>query len=139
MKRNYSETEEILRLVRDQLKEYGAAPKEVTAASLCVEEILYRYSGTATPDTPVLFEVRRNSRELAVIVRISGEEYPQNSNTNDYPILEKTVKNMNFRLSHKYVSGVNTDHLVIERYSGLLGDLKFTLRYMGKNKKIFFY
>lgn len=138
MKRNYSETEEILRLVRDQLKEYGAAPKEVTAASLCVEEILYRYSGAAAPDTPVHFEVRRNSRELAVIVSIPGEDRQFEQNADDLSILENIVKKMNFHFLHRYSSGINTDHLVVEEYSRLFGDLKFAFNYMGKSRKNLF-
>ena len=138
MKRNYSETEEILKSIRNRLEEYGAAPKAVTAAALCVEEILYRYSGTVSPDTPVLFEVRRNSGELAVIVSIAGEECLQDRKDDEYSILENIVKNMNFHLSHKYVSGVNTDHLVVEKYFRLLGDLKFAFRYMGKSRKLLY-
>ena len=138
MKRNYCETEEILEYVRHRLEEYGAAAKTVTAVSLCVEEILYRYSHTVAPDTPVLFEVRRNSRELSVIVSIAGEECPLSKNADDYAILEKIVKKMNYKLSHKYASGMNTDYLVVEKYSRILGDLKFSLHYMGKSRKLLF-
>ena len=138
MKRNYCETEEILKYVRGRLEEYGAAQKTVTAASLCVEEILDRYSQTSAPDTPVLFEVHRDSRELVVIVSISGEEHPLRQNTGDYSILENIVKNMSFKLSHKYESGINTDRLVVEKYSRLLGNLKFSLQYMGKSRKHLF-
>ncbi len=138
MKRNYCETEEILEYVRHRLKEYGVATKAVTAVSLCVEEILYRYSQTLASDTPVLFEVRRNSRELSVIVSVSGEECSLSKNADDYSILEKIVEKMNFKISHKYESGMNTDYLVVEKYSRTLGDLKFSLHYMGKGRKLLF-
>ncbi len=138
MKKSYCETEEILEYVRHRLEEYGVAAKAVTAVSLCVEEILYRYSQTAASDTPVLFEVRRNSRELSVIVSISGEECPLSKNENDYSILDKIVEKMNFKFSHKYASGMNTDYLVVEKYSRTLGDLKFSLHYMGKSRKHLF-
>lgn len=137
MKNTFSETEEILKHIKNRLEEYGATPKVVTAASLCVEEILYKYSQTVSPDTPVLFEVRRNSKELAIIVSIAGGECPQNQNA-DYSILENIVKNMNFKFSHKYSSGVNTDYLVVEKYSRLLGDLKFSFSYAGKSRKFLF-
>lgn len=134
MKRNYSETEEIFKYIVNRLKEYGSSPKAVTATSLCVEEILHGYSEIATPDTPVYFEVHRNSRELAVIVSISGEDGSLEQSTNDFSILDNLIKNVNFQFSHKYADGINTDCLVIEKYSHVLDDLKFSFQHLGKNK-----
>lgn len=138
MKRNYSEIEDILKYVRYRLEEYGEAPKTITSVSLCVEEILHRYSATATPDTPVLFEVRKSFKELAVIISISGEECPIRNDKDEYPILRNIIKNMNFKFSHKYASGVNTDCLVVKKYPRVLGNLRFALHYMGKSRKLLF-
>ena len=93
MKRNYSEIEDILKYVRYRLEEYGEAQKTIASVSLCVEEILHRYSATATPDTPVLFEVRKSFKELAVIISISGEECPIRNDKDEYPILKNIIKN----------------------------------------------
>lgn len=139
MKKQLIETEQILESVRSGLTEYGAAKKTVTAASLCVEEILIRYAEKMPQETPAFFEVHRDSKELSVVLRISGPDTPESDTEMPVDILQNIVKHMGFGLSHEYDSGVNTERLTIEKYFSILDNLKFTYRYMGDGRKYLYF
>ena len=139
MKNQLNETERILEHVRSGLSVFCTEKKAVTAASLCVEELLIRYAEKMPPETPVYFEVHRDSRELSVILRITGPDTPAGSTEMPVDILNNTVKHMGFGLIHEYASGTNTEHLVIEKYFSILDNLKFTYRYMGKGRKFLYF
>ena len=138
MKKKYGETELILETIRSDLEKYGAERKTITAAAICVEEMLYKYAEVASADTPVTFEVIRDAREMSVVLRVLCPDAPENAEADKLNILENTVKYMGFRVSHEHADGMNTDKLTVAKFFRTLDNLKFTFKYMGKDRKLIY-
>ena len=138
MKKKYGETELILETIRSDLEKYGAERKTITAAAICIEEMLYKYAEVASANTPVTFEVNRDAREMSVVLRVLCPDAPESAKADEMNILENTVKYMGFRVSHEHANGMNTDKLTVAKFFRTLDNLKFTFKYMGKDRRLIY-
>ena len=120
--------------LEDDLVRYGVKDKDITFASIIVEEIVLLYKQEIDL---VKYNIKKSRKELYIELVIPGENKTprQLEEDNEVYLLDTTIHKTDFVLRHKYENDCNVIEISIERYFTIYNNMKFAFSYLRGDKK----
>lgn len=115
------------------LVEHGIKDKDITFASIIVEEIVLLYKQEIDQ---IKYKINKNRKELYIELVIPGENKTprQLEEDNEVYLLDNTLQKTNFVLRHEYKNESNIVVLSLERYFTIYSNMKFAFSYLRGDK-----
>ena len=123
-----------------EMNAYGADSKMIRSTLLAVEELLLLYRDRLqNDDTDVKVEVLRGTKIFSVRIGVLAEEFSPDAlqSESELHIFDAITKKCGFSVDYSYSGGINQTEIVIKKYSGVIRNFLFSLKFIKRKKTIF--
>lgn len=121
-----------------EMNAYGADSKMIRSTLLAVEELLLLYRDRLqNDDTDVKVEVLRGTKIFSVRIGVLAEEFSPDAlqSESELHIFDAITKKCGFSVDYSYSGGINQTEIVIKKYSGVIRNFLFSLKFIKRKKR----